>query len=281
LAAGVIVHKLLPRFLLLSLIFILANCTNNRNGSPDIEGVPGLPFVGELQAAIQHALQAGQGEHDLGISAAVSIPGYKIWSGVTVNSHAGVPVRAGMLFDDGSIAKNFEAALVLKLVENGELDLDAPISGYLPAYPNVNGGITIRQLLNHTSGVFNVFEHPDFPWVGPDVDYAKSWLLAVAIAAFVMAPYGPPGTTQHYASTNYLLLTVVVEKAAGISVPEEIERHFLVPLGLEHTFITSRAPLQGHFTVAHPWVDFDQDGDLDDLVGIPFTWKATLTHPVL
>lgn len=80
-----------------------------------------------------------------------------------------------MLFEVGSVQKNFEAALVLKLVEDDVLSFDDPISMYLPTYPNVNGEITIRQLLNHTSGVFNVFEHPDFPWVGSDVDYSIEW----------------------------------------------------------------------------------------------------------
>ena len=65
--------------------------------------------------------------------------------------------------------------MVLKLVEDNMLSLDDPVSKYLPTYPNVDGKITIRQLLNHTSGVLNVFEHPDFPWVGTDVDYSKEW----------------------------------------------------------------------------------------------------------
>ena len=114
-------------------------------------------------------------EYDLGISAAVLVPGYRTWTGASGYSHRSVPIADDMLFEVGSVQKNFEAALVLKLVEDDVLSFDDPISMYLPTYPNVNGEITIRQLLNHTSGVFNVFEHPDFPWVGSDVDYSKEW----------------------------------------------------------------------------------------------------------
>jgi D-alanyl-D-alanine carboxypeptidase len=114
-------------------------------------------------------------EYDLGISAAVLVPGYRTWTGASGYSHRSVPIADDMLFEVGSVQKNFEAAMVLKLVEDDVLSFDDPISMYLPTYPNVNGEITIRQLLNHTSGVFNVFEHPDFPWVGSDVDYSIEW----------------------------------------------------------------------------------------------------------
>jgi D-alanyl-D-alanine carboxypeptidase len=186
-----------------------------------------------------------------------------------------------MMFDGGSIEKNFEAALVLALAEDDILDLDDPISKYLPDYPNVDGRITIRQLLNHTSGIFNVFEHPDFPWVGTGVDYSRSWKVEEVFSQFVLEPYGAPGYAQHYSSTNYLLLTAIIEEVTGASVPDEIERRFLKPMQLEHTFASMGEQPPARYSVAHPWVDIDRDGNLDDLYGIPLTWKATLTHPVI
>lgn len=186
-----------------------------------------------------------------------------------------------MLFDGGSITKNFEAALILKLAEQGVINLDDPISTLLPEYRNVDSGITIRQLLNHTSGVFNVFEHPEFPWVGPDVDYAKSWEIDQVFNTFVLEPYGSPGDVQHYSSTNYLLLTALIESATGESMPSLLESTFINPLELDNTFLSMGAPPSEILPVAHPWVDADLDGDLDDLYGIPLTWKATLSHPVI
>ena len=240
-----------------------------------------LPYAKELQIALDQALKDGQGEYDVGISAAVIVPGYKPWVGVSGSSHPGVPVTDDMLFNVGSIAKSFEAALALKLAEEGVLDLDEPISTWLPEHGKVDGRITVRQLLNHSSGVFNIFEHPDFPWVGPNVDYGRQWQLHEVLELFVLEPYGPPGYAQHYSSTNYLLLTAILEQAAGASVPDEVERLFLEPLELDNTFMSMGELPPSYFTVVHPWVDIDLDKNLDDLSGEPQTWITTMTHPVL
>ena len=245
------------------------------------QGRADLPYAEELQIALDQALLDGQGEYDVGISAAVIVPGYKPWLGFSGNSHPGVPVTNDMLFNMGSIAKSFEAALALKLAEEGLLDLDQPISTWLPEHRNVDSGITLRQLLNHSSGVFNVFEHPDFPWVGPNVDYGREWRLEEVLELFVLEPYGPPGYAQHYSSTNYLLLTAIIEQTAGASVPDEVERLFLEPLELDNTVMSMGELPPSHYTVVHPWVDVDFDGCLEDFSDKPQTWIATMTHPVL
>ncbi len=245
------------------------------------QGHADLPYANELQIALDQALHDWQGEYDVGISAAVIVPGYTPWVGVSGNSHPGVPVTNDMLFNMGSIAKSFEAALALKLAEEGLIDLDQPVSTWLPEHGNVDSRITVRQLLNHSSGVFNVFEHPNFPWLGPNVDYGRSWRLEEVIDLFVREPYGPPGHVQHYSSTNYLLLTAIIEKTAGASVPDEVERAFLKPLALDNTFVSMGELPPSYFTVVHPWVDIDFDGDLEDFSGKPQTWIATMTHPVL
>ena len=242
---------------------------------------PAVPFAPELQAAIVEALNDGRGDHDLGLSASVFVPGFEVWSGVAGVSHPGVPITPNMLFDAGSVAKNFEAALALALADEGILQLDDPISKWLPPLRHVDGAITVRQLLNHTSGLFNVFENPDFPWVGVDVDYDRAWGLEEMFSTFVLEPYGSPGTVQHYSSTNYRLLTVIVEEATGESVPLGVERRFLEPLGLDHTCMTSGDPAPDRFEVAHPMVDVDEDGVLNDLAGHSRRWLASLTHPVL
>jgi len=248
--------------------------------SPEVPSLPELLYTDDFQAVIDKVL-LDYPEHELGISAAVSVPGYRTWTGVSGYSQPGVPISEDMLFDVASIQKNFEAALVLKLVEDGVLFLDDSIAKYLPSYPNVDGQITLRQLLNHTSGLFNVFEHPDFPWVKTGVDYAKEWPTEEVINNFVRDPYGPPGYVQHYSSTNYLLITDVIEAATGSTVPDEIDRYFLEPMQLENTLISMGEPPPAKYPVAHPWVDIDRDGTLEDLSGIPRTWIATLTHPVM
>jgi D-alanyl-D-alanine carboxypeptidase len=258
--------------------FALASCREKTISAED--NLPELPFSQDLLSAIEEVLSSYP-QDELGISAAVLAPGYRVWASASGYSQPGIPTTNDMLFNVGSIAKNFEAALLLKLVEEGVLSLDDPVSMYLPAYPNVDGSITIRQLLDHTSGIFNVFEHPDFPWVRTDVDYAKEWQAQEVFENFVLAPYGPPGYAQHYSSTNYLLLTMIIEEASGSSAPDGIEHYFLEPMKLEHTFVSMGKLPPAKYSVAHPWVDIDQDGILEDLFGIPLTWIASLTHPVM
>jgi len=262
----------------LLLALFLAGCVSDTRR--DLSAPP-IPFAQELQAAVIESLNHGRGEYDLGVSASIFVPGFEIWSGAAGVSHETVPITPNTLFEVGSVAKNFEAALVLVLADEGLLGLDDPVSKWLPPLRHVDGAITIRQLLNHTSGVFNVFENPAFPWVGVDVDYSRAWGLEEMFSTFVLAPYGSPGTVQHYSSTNYRLLTAILEEAGGEPVPLGVERHFLEPLGLDHTFMTTGDPAPDRFEVAHPMVDVDADGVLDDLAGHSRTWIASLTHPVL
>ena len=89
-----------------------------------------------------------------GVSAAVIIPYQKVWKGVSGISHNNVSMNPDMLFAIGSITKNFVATLTLKLAEEGVLSLDDPLSKWLPDYPHIDNTIIIRQLLDHTSGIY-------------------------------------------------------------------------------------------------------------------------------
>jgi D-alanyl-D-alanine carboxypeptidase len=265
---------------LISIICIFGNASCHANTGYEDDHLPELAYSQDLQEAIDLVLLAYP-EYDLGISAAAIVPGYRTWTGVSGYSQKDIPITTDMLFIVGSVQKNFEAALALKLAEEGVLSLDDPVSKYLPTIPNLDGRITIRQLLNHTSGVFNVFENPDFPWVGTDVDYSREWSVEEVFRAFVLDPYGPPGYAQHYSSTNYLLVTKIIEEATGSTVPDEVKYYFLEPMKLDNTFISMGEQPPAKYSVAHPWVDVDLDGNLDDLHGIPRTWSASLTHPVM
>jgi D-alanyl-D-alanine carboxypeptidase len=263
-------------------VFLLpAACALNPQPALEQTLLAPLPYAGELQDALDEALQAGQGRHDLGLSAAVIVPSYQMWTGVSGNSQPGAPITPEMVFDVGSIAKTFEAALALRLAEQGKLDLDDPISRWLPAYKNVDGAITVRQLLNHTSGVFNAFDHPDFPEGGEVADYGKPWTVGEVFNSYALEPYAPPGVAQRYATTNYLLLTALLEQAGGASVPDQAANSLLIPLGLEQTVMTAGEAPPTPFAAAHPWVDIDQDGELDDISEIPRDWWASLTHPLV
>ena len=122
-------------------LFILTSCSYGDKNS--------------IEEKLQKVLDDGISKYDVrGVSAVVIFPDQKVWKGVSGISHDTVSIKSNMLFAIGSITKNVVAALTLKLAEEGMLSLDDPLSKWLPAYPYVDSNITIRQLLNHTSGIY-------------------------------------------------------------------------------------------------------------------------------
>jgi len=193
---------------LLIIILIITSCSGNQPGSKMSSEESEFSLAMKLQNALDKALEIGSEGHQLGISAAIIIPDEEIWIGVAGVSHPGTPIAPEMLFDIGSSEKNFQAALVLKLKEEGLLSLDDPISKWLPDYPNINHTVTIRQLLNHTSGIYDFIEHPDSTWRRgfSNIDPIKIWTPEEVITTFMSEPYFSPGEGWHYSTTNYLLL---------------------------------------------------------------------------
>jgi D-alanyl-D-alanine carboxypeptidase len=148
-------------------------------------------------------------------------------------------------FRIGSNTKTFTAALVLQLVADGRFGLDDPAVDHLPGF-ELDPRITVRMLLQHTSGVFNFtgeyFEDgtvvPGIAWSG------KEWVQdrfriyppeeLVALALSKPARF-EPGTGWSYSNTNYVLLRLLVERITGHPLPEEMQRRVLDPLGLMDT----------------------------------------------
>jgi len=126
---------------------------------PGSAAQPEPTLAQELQAALDRTIEAG---NSMGVSAAVVMPDGKVWFGVSGNSHPGTPISPDMVFSIESITKMFTAALILQLVEEGKLTLEDSLEEWLPTYPHIDGRITIRQLLNHTSGVTHSPEHPSY-----------------------------------------------------------------------------------------------------------------------
>jgi len=154
------------------------------------------------------------------------------------NVELGVPLSPDDAFRIGSNSKQFTAATILKLAGSGKLSLTDPLSKFLPDYPN-GQNITIHQLLNHTSGVFDYTEAPDFLRNSrADVD------LPTLIATFRNhAPDFPPGTGSRYSSSGYVLLSAVIEKATGKSWDQAIQEMILTPLALNHTGYAAELPI--------------------------------------
>ena len=257
-------NKILTRVLLLSTVLVLAAFSVCPPVSAKPKSQPELPFTKEMQEVLDNGLKKYNGK---GISVAVIVPGYKTWVGVSGVSHGTTPIKPDTVFDIGSITKNVVAALILKLVEEGLLSLDDPLHKWLPDYPNIDNTITIRQLLNHTSGIPNI-KGPSFTrpiLKNPE----RLWTPKEAIITFVHKKQFSKGTGWHYSNAGYILLGMIIEKATGSKLSTELRNRFWNPLGLNNTFFAVEELLPGN--IAHGWTDLNGDKVLDDFSVYPRT----------
>jgi len=184
-----------------------------------------------LEEKLQAVLDAGIIKHDTrGVSAAIVFPDGRVWTGTSGMSHESVLMQTDMVFGIGSVTKNFVAALTLQLVEEGVLSLDDPISKYLPPFPHVDGSITIRQLLNHTSGLYMFWDNDEL-WAALKADRSKVW-SPEEVLAYIKEPYFKPGDGWRYSNTNYLLLGMIIERVTGSTLSREFRERFWARLGI-------------------------------------------------
>jgi D-alanyl-D-alanine carboxypeptidase len=154
-------------------------------------------------------------------------------------------------FEVGSNTKTFMSTLALQLVDQRKLTLDAPVAKYLPGVVPNGSHITVRMLLNHTSGLFSYTADPDFfPAMDRDPQhvYTDRELLAIA---FAHAPNFAPGTAWSYSNTNYVLVGMILQKLTGRSLPDLVQQRIARPLGLTRTYFaapraTSTGPGYAH-----------------------------------
>jgi D-alanyl-D-alanine carboxypeptidase len=140
----------------------------------------------------------------------------------------------------GSVTKQFTSAAVMQLVEQGKVKLDDSIATYLPALPVAWRVVTVRQLLNHTSGI------PSYTGIGPA--WQRRWGeemnpdTLVALTAN-MPMWFAPGAKWQYDNSGYVVLGMLIEKITGRSWGTDISERFLKPLGLNDTYNCVAAPI--------------------------------------
>ena len=223
------------------------------------EPTPNEPTLAErLQKVLDDGLELHNG---MGVSAAVIIPDFVIWLGVSGVSHDTIAITPETIFGIGSVTKSLTAALVLKLAEEGSLTLEDSLHKWLPSFPNIDSTITIRQLLNHTSGV-NCFYNNGEIWDVINSGVVRDW-TPEDIISYVPESYFPPGTDWHYVNANYTLLGMIIKEATGSSVSTEFRNRLWEPLGLSNTYLVAEETIQG--PVAHFWHrDDDTMTDITD-----------------
>lgn len=175
------------------------------------------------------------------------------WAGSSgVRTLHGGKVPADGRFRVGSITKVFVSTVVLQLVGEGALALDDAVTRYLPEY-GLDPRITVRMLLQHTSGLFNYTGEPNpdgtietgIPLYGDDFaenrfrTYHPDELIAVALAKPARFE---PGASWSYSNTNYILVGQLIERLTGTSYATQIRQRILRPLGLRETLIPGTWP---------------------------------------
>lgn len=157
-----------------------------------------------------------------------------------------VPVTPQTVFQSGSIGKQFTAALVTLLAEDGKLKLDDPISRYLPGTPKAWKAITIRHLLTHTSGLTDPGKKVDLR-----KDYTDAQLVAIAAT---MPPSFQPGARWEYSNVGYHLLGFICNKAGGKFYGEQLRERIFAPLGMGARVISER-DIVPHRAAGYDWLD--------------------------
>lgn len=173
-----------------------------------------------------------------------------------------VPATAETIFQSGSIGKQFTAALIMLLVEDGKLGLDDPIALHLPGTPKAWKNITVRHLLTHTSGLADP---------GKKVDLRKDYTDAQMIAIAATMPLRfQPGEQWEYSNVGYHLLGFICNKAGGKFYGEQLKERVFAPIGMGARVISER-DIVPRRAAGYDWVD----GQLKNQDWVSPTMNAT------
>jgi CubicO group peptidase (beta-lactamase class C family) len=171
-----------------------------------------------------------------GCAVAVSVAGNEVLHaayGMADLEHH-VALAPDTVFEAGSVSKQFTAAAVLLLAEQGKLSLSEPISKYFPELPNYGTPITIDHLLHHTSGLRDWGSIEQVAgWPRATREYSNAWVLD--IASHQKALNYKPGDEWSYTNTGYNLLAILVQRVSGKSLAEFTHDNIFVPLGMQTT----------------------------------------------
>jgi len=219
-----------------------------------------------LSGRFQYVLDSVCNKYKIkGTSAAILIPNVGVWKGVNGISEIGVPISSNMLFGMGSNTKTHIAATLLKMQEQQLISLDDTIGKWIIGYSNIKGNITIRQCLNHTSGLFDYFQNAsinDSIFGTPNKVWSRQDILQL-----VKAPKFTSGSSWSYSNTNYIIAGIIIEKVMNKSPYQAIHDLVLQPNQLTNTFNFGE---HGSLAIAHPW-SIRMDGLLlTDMTTTPF-----------
>lgn len=214
-------------------------------------GAPPAAIVAAAKQAAESAIAAGVP----GVQVAVSRHGRVIYAGafgVTDKANA-IPTTTRSVMQIASVTKQFTAAAILRLAERGVLSLDDRVETYVPEFNNRGVTITLRHLLNHTSGVKPNWYLPTPNGLAPPAPVTRAYTLQTLNS---QAFDSLPGAKWSYSNAGYLLLGYTIESVTGQPYAEFIQNEFALPLGLLDTGVcgTSNLPLpEGYGLLGGTW----------------------------
>ncbi|MBL8606944.1 MAG: beta-lactamase family protein [Myxococcales bacterium] len=171
----------------------------------------------------------------------------------------------GSLWRVTGITETYVAATVLSLAAEGKLSLEDPLSKFVPNLPKT-GGITVRMLLNHTSGIYSYRDDPAYK-AARGVQWSPHTLVQLATAH---SPRFSPGKSFGVSETNYVLLGIIAEQVSGKRIGELVRARAFAPAGLKATFFDGEEVVAGRRARAFD----DDDDDVTDKEHPSGVWAA-------
>ncbi len=211
------------------LMFLLASCGSSAS-SPTYD------------AALQEGRTAAQAIIDQGGASAITMAlvdaNHVIWSRSfgLADRDAGLAPTPSTTFGIGSVSKMFAAVAVMKLVDRGVINLDAPLVTYLPSFRMVSPGyekITVRMLINHSSG-FPGTDYHNAESYSPTPGYLNQVLQTLSMARLK----APPGAMSVYCNDGFTVTEALIQATTGKSYTEFVQDEILTPLGMANTRFT-------------------------------------------
>lgn len=237
---------LLRAFACSALLFALSGCGGSAsepsNATPPVQ--PNPPATAKVDAFVQAELTR---QRIPGLALVVQQHGKVVYAkgyGVA-NLAQGLPATTEQRFQIGSISKQFTAAAVLLLVQDGKIGLDEKIGKYLVAMPPEWEAITVRHLLNHTSGMPRDLDEALFADADSHGPYSADQLLALGRT---IKPATEAGKVYAYSNIGYELMGLIIEKVTGAFFGNLIEERIFKPLGMTTARILDYKDLSGNAT---------------------------------
>ncbi|MEV7565388.1 serine hydrolase domain-containing protein [Streptomyces tanashiensis] len=156
------------------------------------------------------------------------------------------PMKVEDRFRIGSLAKSYVAVVILQMVDEGKMTLDDSVEKWLPGLIPEGGKITVRQLLNHSSGIPNYEENPKYlaPYLAGDVTHVTTPQQLVNLGTSLPRKF-QPGTDAAYSNTNYTVAGLIIEKVAGASLASQFNERIFKPLKLDSSYLPTGPDISG------------------------------------